>query len=92
MLGVLVGCGTDVPNTAQCDGSAEVLYRGKVWGANLAVADGTVYFATSDYSTSADPHSVMATSTTCGTPTLVTDGTSVYAADLNSAYELPPAS
>ena len=63
---LLAACGTEIPDTAQCDGTAEVLYRGHVWSANLAVADGTVYFTTFDDSTSNDPHTVMAISTTCG--------------------------
>ena len=61
---VVAACSSD-PVTWDCGGSVDVLYRGTVWGENLAVGDGRVYFSWYE-NAAGDHHAIESVSTTCG--------------------------
>jgi len=59
---LLAACSTSAPPVHSPDGY-DILYTGSVWGGNLAVANGTVYFTTfTDDDSTVSAHSVRAVS------------------------------
>lgn len=63
------GCGDNL----QPPSEPLVLYEGNVWGGNLAVADGRVFFTTFDHGDELD-HAVWSVATDGGVPTLLWHG------------------